>query len=140
MDVLDGRVMHAAGAAGGGIQRALKDGAEDGGADQAPVKIVAGALEYEVPDLVADAGDFDVAGEHAAVDIREGKEFLVLVRIAVFRFLVEDAEEFDELLPEFGGRELRHVVVEQVLGAEKTGVFGVEAEDEAHAELIQRLL
>ena len=63
--------------------------------------------------------------EQTAVDIREGFERLVHIRVAVFRTGVKYLEQLDESLSEFIHRELRHIVMEHVLRAQDAGIFRI---------------
>ena len=58
-------------------------------------------------------------------DIGESQQFLILVGVAVFRFGVEDAEEFDKFFSEFAGAELLHIIMEHVLASEDAGIFRI---------------
>ena len=115
MNVLDGGVVHTACPSRFGIQGGFKHGAEDGGADEAPVKAVTGPLEEEGADFIIYPGYLYVSREHASVDIRECQEFLIFIGVSLFRFLVQDAKQFDKLFTEFASLELRHIVVEHIL-------------------------
>ena len=99
--------MHTTGTTCLRVQSGLKDSAKDGRTDEGPVEVVGGTLENQRADLLIDAGYLNIAGKHSAVHIREGQQFLVLVRVAVLRLLVQDAEQFDKFLPEFPCTELR---------------------------------
>ena len=136
MDILDGGVVHTTGTAGFRIQSAFKHGSEDGGADERPIEIVAGTLQNQVPNLFRDAGNLYIrsfaplrmtagGAKKAAVDIGESQQFLILVGVAVFRFGVEDAEEFDKFFSEFAGAELLHIIMEHVLASEDAGIFRI---------------
>lgn len=138
VDVLDARVVHAARAARGRVQRALEDGAEDGRGDLAPVE-VAGVLEDEAPDFLTHRRHGDALGEEAAVDVGKGGESGLEEGIARLRFLVEHLEEVAEGLGEVLRAVVVEVVVEHVAPTEDAGVLGVEAEYEAHAELVEVL-
>lgn len=87
VDVLDARVVHAARAARGRVQRALEDGAEDGRGDLAPVE-VAGILEDEAAHRIVHRRHGDALGEEAAVDVGKGGEAGLEEGIARLRFLV----------------------------------------------------
>ena len=74
VDVLDGRVHHAAGAARLGIERRLEERAEDGGRDVAPVEV--GGLDEQLPYLVVKRRNLRVgnAAEKSAVGVgKRGK-------------------------------------------------------------------
>ena len=60
VDVLDARVVHAARAARRRVERGLKDRAEDGRADRAPVKARTRIGEQDVHDLLRELRDLDV--------------------------------------------------------------------------------
>lgn len=136
--VLHAGVVHPAAAARVGVEGALEEGAEDGGRDAAPVEIVARVLEEQGHDFGREAGYLDVRlGKEAAVDVGEGQESLPLVGVAPGGGRVEDAEEVDERTAGLLGRVLGQVVMELPVAAEEAGVFGIEAEDETHAEHVE---
>ena len=139
VDVLDAGVVHPAGAARFGVQGALEDGAEDGGADLAPVELVAAVVEDEADDLLVERRHFlrPAVAEQAAVDVGKCGRGGFVKGIA-FRFRrVKHGEQLDEGVADVGGLESGEVVVAYALGAEHAGVLGVEAEDEAHTELVE---
>ena len=74
VDVLDGGVVHAAGAAGLGVERALEDGAEDGRRDFRPVEAQGGFPQDGFAQAVRELRDFHGAGEERAVDVGERRE------------------------------------------------------------------
>ena len=93
MDVLDTGVMHPAFPPGIRVQSAFEHGPEDGGADLGPVELLAALFNQQFSDFFVHPGDFDVfIGKKTAVHIGEGQQFRGLIRIPVFRFLVQDTE------------------------------------------------
>lgn len=144
VDIFNRRVMHAAGAARFGIERAFKNGAENRRGNFAPVKIVAGAGEENGFYGFVELGDFDVGvGEEPAVDVRERGERGVEIRVAVFRARVERLEKVDECAAQVARLEAGEIIVELIFRAENAGVFRVEAENEAdakHVEAFERAL
>ena len=62
VDVVNGGVVHAASAPRLGVERALEDGAEDGGRYLAPVELGGGALEDERLGTEREGGDEDAVG------------------------------------------------------------------------------
>ena len=97
-------------------------------------------MENQRANLLVDTRNLNLPGEHASVDIRKGQQLFIFIRVAVLRLGVQDAEEFDEFLPEFTGTELGHVVMEHVLGAKDAGILCVKAEHQSDAELIECFL
>ena len=96
MNVLQRSIMHSSGTPGGGIQSTLEYSAKDGGADLAPVKIIRGVSQEQVHDLIGEGRNFNIPiGEQAAVYIGESCQQGIVVskvRIAILRFLIENAE------------------------------------------------
>ena len=136
--VFQARVVHAAVAAGLGVQRAFEDGAKNGRRNAAPVE-AATLGEDELARRRVDGRDGDGLGEEAAVDIGERGELGLHEFIAVFDLLIEHAKELDERRAEVLRTERVEVVMKLVAASENTGVLGVEAEDEAHDELVEVL-
>ena len=138
MDVFDAGVVHAAGAAGLGVEGAFEDGAEDGGGDLAPVEIVACLGEEELLHVFVELGDLDIfPGEEAAVDVGEVQQDLVQIGIAFFVRSVEDLEKVDQGAAEILRGKGSEIIMELVLDGEDPGVLGIEAEDEPDAEDVQ---
>ena len=93
VDVLDGSVVHPAGAAGLGVEGALEHCAEDGGADVPPVEVLADVVQQQVDDLLVEPRDLDaLIREQAAVHIGEGCQLVLHVRVAVGFFGVQHPE------------------------------------------------
>ena len=135
-DVLDGGVVHAAAAAGLGVERALEDGAEDGRGDVRPVEVLGGVLEEGVLECRGELRDFDGAREEGAVDVGERGEGGLEIGGAAGGGRVQDLEQFEEGVADVFGRQGREEVVELVVGKDAR-VLGVEAEDEADAQDVQ---
>ena len=137
VDVGDGRVVHPAFAARLGVERRFEDRAEDDRRDARPVELLAAFAQHKVEDFVVEGGDFDFAAEEAAVDIGEGGQVGFEIGVALFGRRVEDLEEVDQRAPRARGGELLQVVVE-LEAAEDLRVLGVEEEDDADAQLVER--
>ena len=137
MDVLDGGVDHAAGAARLGVERRLEEGPEDGGGDLAPVE--ARRAEQQLANLLRQRRYVVTAPnpEQPAVGVGEGGEFRLQVGVALGDGRVEDAEEREEVAAQAVRVARLDEAAEAVLG-EDAGVLGVEAEDEPDAEPVQR--
>ena len=140
VNVLHRGVVHAARATRFGVERALKHGAEDGGRDAAPVKLLFLVHHHQRMDgFGTELGHLHgVVRKESAVDVRQGVEF-TLVTIALFLRGIEYTEEADQLEAK-DVRELDEgleVLVEESSLAEQPRVVGIEAEDDAHAEHIQ---
>ena len=136
VDILHAGVVHAAGAAREGIERALEDRAEDGGRDAAPVEVEAGLLEEHRLDLGRERRNVHLLGKEAAVGVGEGGELGREVAAAQMLGRVERAEEFKEMRAEVVAVVVSQVVVELV-AAEVAGIFGIEAKHKAHAEHVE---
>ena len=136
VDVLLRGVVHAVLAARLGVEGGLEDGAEDRGGDLAPVEALARVAEEDLRRLLRERRDRDVLAEQGAADVGEGPELVREERAALLRLQPQRPEELRELQVERAEVELAHEVEELVLG-EDAGVLGVDAEDEADAELVQ---
>ena len=132
--------MHAARATRFGVEGTLKHGAEDGGRDAAPVKLLFLVHHHQrVDGFGTELGHLHgVVRKESAVDVRQGVEF-ALVTIALFLRGIEYTEEADQLEAK-DVRELDEgleVLVEESSLAEQPRVVSIETEDDAHAEHIQ---
>ena len=142
MDVLDAGVVHPAGAAGVRVQGALEHGAEDGGADGGPVKVLAGLGEQKAFQLLGKGRDLDVLiGEQAAVDIGEGGQGGVVVKevfVPVLGLLVQGAEQLHQGLSDAVGGDVPQIVVEHIPAVvENARILGVQAEHQPDAQGVQ---
>src|SRR5665213_1713975 len=126
-DVVGGGVVGADHGALGGVQRALKEGAEDGGLDVGPVMLSGGVEDAEVGVVERDGG---VVRKEAAVEVRD----VLHAEVAVIE--AHSGEEIGQLAIE-GDRRMTvslDEAAEGVIGEEADGVRE-EAEDEAHQEM-----
>ena len=100
MDVLDGRVHHAAGAARLGVERRLEKRAEDRGRDVAPVEV--GGLDEQLPYFVIERRNLRIgnAAEKSAVGVGKRGKLWLEVGVALTFGRIERAEEFQELSTE----------------------------------------
>ena len=93
MDVLDGGVVHPAGAAGLGVEGTLEHRAEDGGTDVPPVEVLTDVIQQQVDDLLVEPRDLDaLISEQAAVHIGKGYQLVLHVGVAVGFFGVQHPE------------------------------------------------
>ena len=136
--VLHAGVVHAPRPAGIGIEGALEGGAEDGGADVLPVEPGRRLGQQILPDLLCELRDDDaLVGEQPAVDVREGEQLGVLVRIAQVVGRVQDAEQVDERLAHLGRVRLLHVAEERLVLLKQAGVLGEQQEHEPDQQHVQ---
>ena len=84
--------MHATGATCLRVQGGLEYGTEDSGADKRPIKVIGSALNNQIPDFFIYARNLYVPSEHSTVDIRKCQQFLILVRVSVFRLLIQNVK------------------------------------------------
>ena len=139
MDIFNAGIVHTTGAAGLRIQSAFKDCAENRGADGRPVKILTGTGQQQVNDLIAQAWDLDVLiGKQAAVDVGERCQIIVKIAVAPVGLLVEYTEQVNKRPTILGAVRLK-IVMEHPAFAEDTGILGVKAEDQTHAQRVQAL-
>ena len=137
MDVLDGRVVHAARSTGLGIQRALEDRAEDGGADVLPVELGGRFLEQDEARVLVELWDDDLILEEAAVDVREGSEIGVEVVVAFLPGHLEHAEQVDERLSHVIDLEALEILAEGLTLLQELRVLCKEEEHDAGDEDVQ---
>ena len=133
--------MHPARTPRGGVECGLKDRAEDGRADRAPVEARACIIEQDIDDLLCELRDLDVLlCEESPVDVGECGEGIREVRVAALDRCVEHAKELDEGLAEERERHVTQVVMEHGVLAEEPCVLGVEGKDETDTEDVETLL
>ena len=134
VNIFNAGVVHAAGTPRLRVQGALKNGAEDGGADGRPVKVLTGTVEDQAYDLLVQPGDqCALVGKQTAVDIGEGRQVVIHVGIPIFRLRVQYLEEVDQS-PAGVSNVALQIVMEHPAPAENPGVLGVQAEYQTDAE------
>ena len=139
MNILDAGVVHPSGTPCLGVERAFKDGSEDGRADSRPVESEAHPVQQQVSDLLREPRNLDLASEKPPVHIRERGEVLRHVGIPVLRLRVQGLEEFYQGRPDVLCPERREVAVECVRSSEHPRVFRIEAEHQSDAQLVEGL-
>ncbi len=137
MDVFHRGVDHAARAARRGVERAFEERPEDGRRDPAPVE--GARLEEQLADLLRQRRHFAFgrAPEEPAVRVGEGGQLRFEVDAAAFRGRVKRLEELHEARAQKVRRGGREQALQDVLG-EHARVLRVQAEDEPHAQAVQR--
>lgn len=121
------------------VHHTLEHGAEDGGRNLAPVDIT--AVEQGLAHLPVEAGIGQYFFEQFAVDVREGSQVFVEVFEALFWRRIEHLEE----LLDFGGQVAAVFAgalfdeILELLFVEDRGVFGEEAEQDAHEVHFERV-
>ena len=138
VDVPDGRVVHAALAPFVMAERLLHEGAEDDGADAAPVEALAD-VQQGVTQLPGQRGHVDPVGEQAAVHVGERLQRFRQVTAPPLDRGVQHLEQVMEVLAQPVGRGCRHVVAERVR-FEQVRVLRVQAEHEAYGQHRQRVM
>ena len=133
--------MHPAGAPGFRVQSTLEHGPEDGGADFAPVEILAGIFQQKRFQFFGERRYLDVlVTEQASVDIGECRQRrVVILQIFVpkLRLLVQYLEQLHQRPADASDRNILEVIMEHALAAEDASVLGVEAEHQPDAQLVQ---
>ena len=103
VDVLNGCVVHPAGAPGFRVQCAFKDSAEDGRRNIAPVEVLAGTAENEVDHFIAQARYLNIlVREQTAVDIGECRQIIVQILVPLRNILVQHSKQIDKCPPVLG--------------------------------------
>ena len=129
--------MHPAGAPGFRVQCAFKDSSEDGRRNIAPIKILAGAAEYEVNHFIPKSGYLNVlVCKQAAVDIGERCQVVIQVLVPLGYILIQYPEQIDKRPPILRAV-VPQVVMEHTLVAKNPSVLSIQAEHQADAQLIQ---
>ena len=131
-DVLFARVVRAEVVAGLFVHHALEHRAEDGGGDFRPVE--RGAVENGLAHFGGERGDRQHFGEQSAVDVGELRDGLVAACKPFLLRGVQHLEEFREFRREVAavGCGAFANAVRELVGLEYAGIFGEEAEEEAH--------
>ena len=138
VDVLDGRVVHASPAAFVMAEGLLHEGAEDDGADAAPVEALAD-FQQGVTQLPGQRGHVDLVGEQAAVHVGERFQRFRQVTAPLLDRSVQYFEQVIQVFAQTFGRGCRHIVAERVR-FEQVRVLRVQAEHEAYGQHRQRIM
>ena len=89
VNIFNAGVVHPSRAAGLRIQSTLKHGAENGGADVGPVKVLAGFVQNQVHNRFVQPGNgHGFIRKQPTVDVRKRGQILVHVGVAVFQLSV----------------------------------------------------
>ena len=141
MNVFNAGVVHAAATPGLWIQGGFKHGAENRRADLRPVKVRRGAAEQQIAQLLRKGRDDDrLVGKQASVDIGKGGQQRVVISqigIALITLLIEHPKELCQSFAHVFHGKLRHVVMKHQVLAKDARVLGIQAEHQAHTELVQ---